>query len=212
MTHLKLLFNQRYGIHATFLGLLLALSSCAATYNKINPEGISYTNLTAQDGVTLGYRFAVLEESQNRKYAKKEIKTGIKLVALSLTNGTEKDLTLGQNLFLYAGERQLALADQSATIRALKQRTPSYLGYLLLSFLNVYVDNGIERKIYPVGLVVGPAITIGNMAMASGANNNFTREMMRYNLFNRTIKPGEKVFGLVGLRNTSYDPLSIKLK
>ena len=171
----------------------------------------SATEFSSSDEVDLGYRYAVLADKGNRKYAKKEAKTGIKLVALSLTNKTDKELAFGKNMRLFSGEIETPIVEHDIVARSLKQIAPGYLGYLLLSFVNLYVDNGYERKIYPIGLVLGPGIAIGNISVATTANKRFKAELLRQNMLNRTIKPGETAFGLIGIRNSGFNPLSVKV-
>ena len=201
-------------IKLSFLGFasaLLFLSSCASQYRSINPESLQYTAKSSNDGIDLGYRYAVLQDKDNKKYAKKEVKTGIKVVALNITNHSDRDLVFGKNMRLFSGDTEVPIVEHDIVARKLRQNAPAYLAYLLLCFVNVYVDNGFERKTYPVGLVLGPAITIGNAATASSSNKRFYQELARNNLLNKTIKPGETMSGLVGVRISGFNPLSLRV-
>ena len=65
-----------------------------------------------------------------------------------------------------------------ALVDALEQNTPIYLLYLLLSPLQLTKteNNGFETKttpFFPIGLILGPGISIGNMIVSSTANKNF---------------------------------------
>jgi hypothetical protein len=61
----------------------------------------------------------------------------------------------------------------------------------------------------PIGLILGPGIAFGNMAVAGTANQNFLRELNEYNLINKTITPGQTVFGLIGVNDIGYNPVRI---
>src|SRR5690349_20587362 len=114
--------------------LSLLLTSCASRYRAIYPTTLEYSAKTTQEGVELGYRYAVLEELGNRKYAKKERRTGVKVVALKITNNTSRDLILGKNMKLMSGTSEVPVLTTNTVVSSLKQPAPAYLLYLLLSF------------------------------------------------------------------------------
>jgi hypothetical protein len=202
---------------SAFLLLTLALSvmSCASSYRPIQPERMPYTNLTSNGDVALGYRYDVLRETRNKKYAKKELKNGVKVVAVSVTNNSVKPLIFGTDLKLMSGERELLAMSPTSSFNALKQNTPIYLLYGLLTFVKLRTEkrtnNYIEIKEYPVGLVIGPAVTIGNVAVSAGANKKFKSELITRDLWGKVIEPGKTVYGLVSIGSSGYDALSIKL-
>jgi hypothetical protein len=49
------------------------------------------------------------------------------------------------------------------------------------------------------------------MVGAGGANQNFLKELNTFNLINKTIKPGETVYGIIGIRDIGYNPINIKV-
>lgn len=106
--------------------------------------------------------------------------------------------------------------DPMSIKNSIKQIVPAYLPYLLLSFLNLYVtkvENGVPTtEYYRIGLILGPGITIGNMAVAGGANEDMLKELNNYNILNRDIQKGETVYGIIGFSMTGYRPISLQLK
>lgn len=117
-------------------------------------------------------------------------------------------MNISKNAAFYNGNVILYPLDALTTRNALKQSVPSHLLYLLLSPLTLSV-NGSDP--FPVGLILGPAISGGNMIAAGSANKDFYNELSQYDILYRDINPGETVYGLVGFSNMNYAPLSIKL-
>ena len=56
-----------------FLALIL-LGSCASSYKSINPKTINYVAHDLQGDLSLSYKYDILQEYGNKKYAKKEDK------------------------------------------------------------------------------------------------------------------------------------------
>jgi hypothetical protein len=63
----------------------------------------------------------------------------------------------------------------------------------------------------PIGYVVGPGITAGNMIIAGSANKNFRDELVENSIIGRDIRPGETFYGLIGISDYSYMPLTMKI-
>ena len=64
------------------IGLLLAitiiLNSCASGYQMINPNSLNYNSNDTKKGISLEYKYDLLD----KKYAKKETKKGVKVLAI----------------------------------------------------------------------------------------------------------------------------------
>lgn len=202
---------------SSLLVLISLLNSCASSYKTIHPETITYVSRTSQSNVQLEYKYNLLE----KKYKKKEAASHTKLIAVKITNNSDQAIVLGRDYVLsYENGTELKLLDHDQLFKTLKQSPASYLWYLLLSPVQLYsgtttTNNGYTTEIkpansFPIGLILGPGLAGGNMIAASGANKKFKTELQNYDLINRTIKKGETVYGLIGVRTDSYD--SIKLK
>ena len=110
---------------------LALLSSCASSYNLIKPERVNYqTNLTEQD-VDFSYKYGVLLERGNKKYAKKEAAKGIKVVAVKVTNNSDQSFVLGQDLKIHSNGNSVNILDPKTIQQNLKQGSP----YLLALFV-----------------------------------------------------------------------------
>lgn len=201
----------------TFLFLLFIglLSSCASSYKPIDPSSFNYLSNDINNGVTVSYRYDLLD----KKYAKKESKNNTKLIAVKITNTSEKDWTVGKDLqFVYDNGQDVFLLETQAIFKTLKQSPASYLWYLLLTptQFNTTKTNSYgvteQTSSFPIGVIIGPGIAGGNIIAASTANKKFKNDLNEYNLLGKTIKKGTTVYGLLGLQSSGYHSIRILLK
>lgn len=195
---------------------ILTLTNCASGYEKIEPKSINYISTHEINNVKLAYKYDLL----NKKYAKKEVKKGIKLVALKITNNSDRDLMFGKNIKLtYENGSEIYVLENEIVFKELKQNPAIYLLYLLLTPVNVYVNESTSSpyedansSTIPVGLILGPGLAGGNMIAAGSANKKFETEMLEYNINGTIITKGETKFGLIGIRANSFDSLQLKIE
>ncbi len=202
-------------IKTSFLLIAIALlTSCASGYKMIQPKSINYVSTNESDGVNLEYKYDLLR----KKYKKKEVTKGVKLVAVKITNNSGKDLTFGRDAILtYEDGTEIYVLENEKVFKTLKQHPATYLFYLLLSPVNLYTSstsNGRTEQTssMPIGLVLGPGIAGGNMIAASSANKKFKDEMLEYNINGTVIKNGETTYGLIGIQTNSYDALRLEIE
>ncbi len=202
-------------IKTSFLLIAIALlTSCSSGYKMIQPKSINYVSTNESDGVSLEYKYDLLR----KKYKKKEVTKGVKLVAVKITNNSGKDLTFGRDAILtYEDGTEIYVLENEKVFKTLKQHPATYLFYLLLSPVNLYTSstsNGRTEQTSstPIGLVLGPGIAGGNMIAASSANKKFKDEMLEYNINGTVIKNGETTYGLIGIQTNSYDALRLEIE
>ena len=190
------------------------LTNCASGYKMIEPQSINYVSTNETDNVKLEYKYDLLD----KKYAKKELKKGVKLVAIKITNNSEKDLMFGRDAKLtYENGTEIYVMENEKVFTTLKQNSTSYLLYLLLTPVNLFITTGQntinqETSTVPIGLILGPGLAGGNMIASGSANKMFKTEMLDYNINGTIIKKGETKFGLIGIKADSFDSLKLKVK
>jgi hypothetical protein len=197
-------------IKITLLFITLStFTNCASGYKMIAPKSINYISTNETNKVKLEYKYDLL----GKKYAKKELKKGVKLVAIKITNNSEKDLMFGRDVKLtYENGTEIFVMENERVFTSLKQSTASYLLYLLLTPVNLYTsENGQQTSSTPIGLVAGPGLAGVNMITASTANQKFKTEMLEYNINGTLIKIGETKYGLIGIKADSFDSLKLKI-
>lgn len=181
----------------------------------IHPQSLNYYSSNEKDNVKLEYKYNVLE----KKYLKKELKNGIRLAAVKITNNSQKDYIFGKDLQItYSNGNHVNIMESDKVFIRLKQGVPIYALYLLLTPMNFYTtetnSNGFQEETSstPIGLVVGPGLAAGNMIAAGSANKNFKTELLEYNLLGKTIKAGNTVYGIIGINSSSSEALNLSFK
>lgn len=193
----------------TIIQLLLLVcpfvfTGCAASYKSIHADRLYYTPVKKDVALDVAYKYNVLESSGNKKYAKRQTKFNTRVVAIKITNNTDKPLTYGSDFNLYLNEGLLEPMSSSSVKAALRQRAELYLLYAPLAFLQFYRTESDERgyqetESTPIGLYITPPIMFGNMIVASTANTNFVSELDNNSLANKTIAPGQTEYVLIGI-------------
>jgi len=193
-----------------FLAIAILLSSCAGSFKSINPSTVYFDTKSENSDVEMQYEYDVLRERGNKKYAKKESKAGVRIVAIRITNTTGRTIKIGENAKIYSGDREIRLWPPDLIHKKIKQTVPLYLFYLLLTPLQFTTySNGNEASSFPIGLIVGPGLAGGNMAVAATGNAKLKQELIAFDLIDKPIKPGETVYGLVGVPEFGFVPLRI---
>ncbi|MFC2151421.1 hypothetical protein ACFLSE_02755 [Bacteroidota bacterium] len=187
------------------------LFSCAASYKPIYPPKLNYSAHRLDDGISFSYKYDVLSEKGNRKYSRKEEIKRIKLVAVKITNNTDSILKIGQDIQFYSGSNQLIPMDPNTVKHEVKQYTFSYMLYLLLTPLKLYVSDGYNVETYSIGYGLGPGISLINMAIAGNANSEFSKELTEYSIVGVDLEKGETIYGMIGFKDMGYDPIKIKV-
>jgi hypothetical protein len=210
-------FMKKYSFACLMLISGFIITGCASSYTPIDPMRINYGNKLTESNVDFSYQYDILRARGNKKYAKKEDKTGIRVVAIRITNNSGSDLLLGENYDIYSSDRKVVPLDPGFVSPKLKQGVAIYLLYLPLTFAK-FTTYKIDSRGYqeinsiPIGYALGPGITLGNMAVAGTANTKLQAELVYHNLIGRKIANGETVHGIVALQDFGFNPLSIKLK
>lgn len=195
------------------LTILMLISSCASSYKVPDARNLSYISSTSSHGLKLFYKYDVLEN----KYAKKELKTGIKVIGVKITNNSNEPYTFGRNLMLYySNGNEVQLVEPEMAFKSLKQGSAIYLLYLLATPINLYTyktdSNGFQRETSstPIGAVLGPGLTLSNVLVSSSANARFRSHLLGHNIVGKVIAPGETISGFIPIRSSSFDSLVLK--
>lgn len=196
---------------AVFFAAVLT-AGCASVYKPVHPPSVNYSSPVVQDSIEFSYRYNMLYEKGNKKYANKEHERGVSVIAVKLTNQSDKTINIGEDIRFYTGTNQLLVMKPRVAGNMLKQSPASYLPYLLLCATTLTVGSGNSAEVFPVGLLIGPAVTGRNMLVASDANIDLYKELDEYSILDKELKKGDTVYGLIGIGGIGYDPIHIRLK
>lgn len=173
-----------------------------------------YASGSQTNDVVFEYKYSLLEDS----YAKKERKKDVKLVSIKITNNSERDLVFGKDIRLtYENGSSPIVMDKNKLYKSLRQKSGNFLFYLLLTPMTFNTTSSTNGRIEetnstPIGLVIGPGIALGNLAVSSSANKKFKSDLEKFDIQGTTIAKGRTVFGLVGIRSSSYDALKVEVE
>jgi hypothetical protein len=192
----------------SMVSMLLLISACATAYRPVPPASIEMMTKGDDAGMEYAYLLDVLVYSRNKKYAKKEVKTGFRIVQLQITNQSDDIIRVRDDVKMYIGGDEVKLVDIPMLHQQLKQKSLLYLLYGLI-WINITTCNGgtCEDSLLPVGL----AIAAFNIAFASDSNKRFERDLMYQNIIDKEIEPGQTVSGMLGFYSYSMGHLSLKL-
>ena len=198
-------------LSAYLIIICILFSSCAAHYRAINPNILVYHGHNKSGEISCSYKYNVLMERGNKRYSKKEFKRGIKLLAIKITNSSNKEIVVKDDLVFTANNEQVFPLEPTVVKQYLGQKAGFHLFYLLLTFIsiNTYDAHGNIESSFPIGLILGPGIAFGNLIGATQANKNFVEEYSRESIINKTISPGETVSGLMAIRATGEPVISV---
>ncbi len=195
------------------VSLTSLLFSCASSYQSIQPKALNYKSSSVSENISLAYKYDLLDN----KYAKKETRNNIKLVAIKVTNSSDQSIRFGDDVSLvYENGAKVPTFTNSQTFKFLKQQPATHLLYLLLTPVNLFTTTSsgpqLETKTTPIGLVIGPGLAGGNMIAASSANKKFKNDLYANEIDGTIIEPGKTAYGLIGIKSNTYDAIRLAFK
>ncbi len=195
---------------------VLLLTGCASGYREIKPASLTYQTKTEENNTQIEYQTNLLDG----KYAANERKVGLTLVAVKITNNTGHDISIRNNLKIYAGDKELSIATLNNFYELTRQDASKSLWFLALAPVNVYGFNQTSSgssitsqssSFYPIGIILGPALAFGNQAAANGANRRYKKELDNNDLSEKTILTGRTEYGLIAINGSPIQALTFKI-
>lgn len=204
--------NVWFGLLVT----VLLLSGCAVSYKTIRPESIKYQSAVNEGGMLFSYKYDVLRSSGNKRYAKKELRKGVQLIAIQIRNLSDTTIRLSRDCDFYVGNDKVIPMEVSDISNRLKQKVWPYFLYLIWTFSRLdyayWTPTTYVAGSLPIGYVLGPGLTLLNVTKASGANRKLVINLNATDIWNRDILGGETVYGLIGLESRDILPIHIRKK
>ena len=196
--------------------ITLFLTSCASSYTALHPETASFSSVEKnENGINVSYEYLTLK----KKYAKKADKKDIRTVSVKIENNTDKAITYDSDFKLTtSGNEYLSVLHPNEVYENVKQKPGTHFLYLLLAPIQLqktttdpYTGFTETENIFPIGLVLGPAIALGNFFTAKSANTKFKNEIDQYSIYNSPIAPGESKTFLIAIRHSNYPSIRAQL-
>lgn len=189
--------------YAISLLSIVLFTGCAAIYHPIRPAEIGYGAPEISEKLSYSLKFDPLLNAGNPRFARKEAKYGISIVAVKITNNTDHDLTVGNEIGFFPDNREVIPLEPRSAGTQLGLGTA---GYLLYSLLFLYIKNNNDVTTIPIGLPIG----LGNLIVGTNSNNKLTQELITQSILSKKIGPNETIYGLVAFRDIRYGKLTLK--
>ncbi len=152
------------------------------------------------------YKSDVLAITGNKKYAKRERKSGINIIAVKITNNTTQMISVKNGIKFMTSGREIVPVESYIVEDNIKQKNIGFYALYCLLTLNI-TENG-ETAIYPFGI----GIAAGNIALAVSSNSQFRKNFSEENIMNKRIPPGETIYGLAAFKNLQSYKLEMELR
>jgi hypothetical protein len=186
----------------------LMLSQCAGPYYSSDPSKFQYKTLHNTEQFEYYMIDDVLAKSKNKRFAKKEKKQGLRMMAVKIKNITDSSIILSEtNLKIDQPQENYSVIPPAHFYDKTKKNTSLYLIWGLAFF--TYGKTEINTNAYgtpsadftTVIVPIGIPIAIINMLISDKANKNYKKNLEQYNLLGKTLNPGEEVYGFVFIDN-----------
>lgn len=191
--------------------MILFLFSCAKQYHNIKTSELVYSDVYVNNGVILEYSYNVLELSGNKKYNSRADANCFQLVAVRLTNTTERKINIGRDIEFFELEGKVKFANPSEISSHVKQYPLLNLLYLPLLAIPIKIHNGKEEKVYRIGALFSVPM-IYNMVISKAANLDFEKDLNRNYILNRDIEVGQSISGVIGYYSCRKKNIRIEVK
>lgn len=191
-----------------FLLLFISISffNCAKSHYRIDPPKLAYIAQDKNDKLTLEYKYDVLQGS-NRK---REREKGLRLVALKITNTSNRDLLFGHDFDIcFENGQAIDIFHHQQAYRIYKKAVLPYMLHLAWTPLKLYI---LGSKPISIGYVLGPVLAIVNTVKASRANQDLLTEMKYFRIDKHRINKGKTKYGLINIVTPVNRRLKIKMK
>jgi hypothetical protein len=186
--------------------------SCASTYKPLDLAKFSYLRADViKDTLRISYQYGVQESTGNRRYANKERKRGMELVALKIENLSASPITLTrENFTVHSISGVMGVFSPKEYSKKIKQKVGIHLLHALWGpwALSWKTDDNGETDFNFVYIPAGAIVGIVNAAKAAKANRENLATQERNEIWYKEISAGQTLHGLIAIPRTIQDSLS----
>lgn len=193
-----------------FLTLLMS-AGCASLYRPVNPISFPYTNAQDTDSLKISYLFDVQKITQNKRYAAKETKHGMKAVAIKIENLSQTPVQITQESLIISSQgARVSILSPEEYAKKVKQRVGAHLLHALYGpwALSWSEDAKGETDVDFIYIPVGAIIGIGNAIRADKANKTNAMTLQMHAIWGKEVGPHQTLYGLVPVKTTGSDTLN----
>jgi hypothetical protein len=199
----------RFSRQLVLVPFSICVISCASSYKPFNLRDYQYSSgHNILDSLSISYAPGLQGISDNGWYARKERKYKMTALAVRIENSSSTPLTISnEDLRVSVGDQTRKLFSPEEYSAHVKQRVGIHLLHTLygpwitVSTVDQYGRSETDVYFIPVGAVIG----IINATKASKANRSNAADIRRLQIWNKPIKPGETIYGVILTEGRRYD-------
>ncbi len=202
------------------LALITSLCiSCAGPYRGLTPSLLPFNNSQTSGPLEISYAFEAQKINRNKRYAKKEDKFGMKAIGVRIKNNSNSAVTLTEsNLAVYVNNSRAVYIPSDIYASKVKQTEAFYMLHTLWGIgyertETVSSQGGfITTSTVEERVTINPLIVLGpyNTIRAANANAKHKRILNETSIFNKTMAPGETLFGTILIKSSTYEALEFR--
>lgn len=201
-----------------FLTALLIISSCARPYRKINMTAIPFKENRIENKISYSVRQALMFNTKNYFYAKRELKKDLSLMAFKIINNTDTAININDLQFSCGATIPIAPTRKEDYYNDVKQKAGLYwlysVGFMvypkpaIMTVKDAFgnnvqinkpdnpkklIKNGKQYIPIPFGLPVAAA----NFGIAFKANKRLKHDLEFLDLKDKVIQPHDSILGIL---------------
>ena len=175
-------------------------SGCASGYRLIEPARMDFNHATdtlnlSEGQMLVGWKYNVLKEAGNKKYARNEKHFEVSLLAMSITNWSPDTLFFPGNFTIWTGDDLVI---------------PLYVDEAQDALRQTFVEENAE--IGSGDFFADLTYFLFNASIQGKANKRFQKELSEYYLLDSYVPPGGAVAGLIALPVLKGTPLRFSVE
>ncbi len=188
-------FNKFLKKSLSILVFSFLITSCATSYNNIQPNLLNYNSKIITDSVEIGYSYGVMKKIGNRKQVKKSKRKNLNVIAIEIKNKSNKTIHFNKDIQLSTYEGKITPVSPKESYKKINQSVASYL---LALFRAEYRQSlGGHTEVF-VGLnFYGAIYAIPNMIIANKGNRQLEKDLTTYSSENLIVAPNETKYGII---------------
>ncbi|MBL7857376.1 MAG: hypothetical protein JNM57_06785 [Cyclobacteriaceae bacterium] len=198
-----------------WISLVFMLASCASSYKPLDPQNFSYDRSFVRDSVVFSYRYHIQGAVRNTRYEKRELKYGMKAVALKIENLSSKPVVLSENnLDVMINDQVKPLLSPSDYAKEVKQRVGIHLLHALWGpwAISWQEDANGETDVDFIYIPVGAIVGIANAGTAAKANKNNLANLENFSVQNHFVRSGGTLYGIIIIPTVSDESLTFRIR
>jgi hypothetical protein len=194
--------------------LAIIISSCARRYNVINTKIMNYYNKQVSENVEFSYIYDIQFDAGNKRYTIKEKKNNLAAIAIKITNNRDSAIHITRSNLNVKSENgdNVPFIDPKIYCKRVRQSSEIFLLYAIMGVSVITTEDekgNVDSEFYYNPLYAG--IALGNFIAGEVANSKHKKYITQNQVFDKTVQPGQTVYGILIIPENNYPKLVFHL-